>query len=484
MRSRTRWLALLLAVLVGGFTLVSVWAFPAAHFTGSAQPDDAPHHFHIPVIALGAPQAAGAADPTTAPPATAPMPPPTSAAGPPVARSELLLDISYHNIRTGETNAGNLLTDAYLSAYDQRAGAAQVPPRGAGNPVIGIQSAGIFQGDGALPRGGSVPGPIAEQDVYAALPSRDAIIIIPSITPLDLKIILEHSVAGLPLPSDQFVHVAGINVTYNISATVGSRIIDATLADGMPLLRAGATVDGAPNISVITAGSIHRLLDARPHQAALTAADRAPLTPAQALLDYLRGFPTHHGAPTIRADDPRYQPVGAGRIHIAGFAPAAPAPECDPEADLTGTLISDSLGRVTNRSATCAYDIGLASYRRLDRHVKHQELFDWSTIVIRPGQTIDLTVGLPGCAAQIDLFYGALLLSLDGQRYGTRILASRFIGGDDYCAPAGTPSPTPMLPPPTTSTPTSTPTSSTTPTNTPPTSPTPTRTPTPTVGPG
>ncbi len=73
----------------------------------------------------------------------------------------------------------------------------------------------------------------------------------------------------------------------------------------------------------------------------------------------------------------------------------------------------------------------------------------------------------------------ALLLSLDGQRYGTRILASRFIGGDDYCAPAGTPSPTPTQLPTT-----STPSSSPTPTNTPLSSPTPTRTPTPTVGPG
>ena len=69
------------------------------------------------------------------------------------------------------------------------------------------------------------------------------------------------------------------------------------------------------------------------------------------------------------------------------------------------------------------------------------ELFDSSITTIPPGQTIELTVAIPDCAAQIDLFYGPLLLSLDGQRYDERLLDSHFAGGTDFCPP-GTPAPT------------------------------------------
>ncbi len=72
-----------------------------------------------------------------------------------------------------------------------------------------------------------------------------------------------------------------------------------------------------------------------------------------------------------------------------------------------------------------------------------------------PGQTLDLSVDVPDCAAQIDLFYGPLLLSLDGQRYGERLLASHVANGAHYCLP-GTPTPTRPVTPTATSGPTPT----------------------------
>lgn len=156
-------------------------------------------------------------------------------------------------------------------------------------------------------------------------------------------------------------------------------------------------------------------------------------------------------------------------------ATATNSADCDPEADLDGALIADSQGQIVNHSATCSYEVGLASYRAFDSHIRNQELFDSATGTILPGQTLNLTVDIPDCAAQVDLFYGPLLLSLDGQRYGERLLDSHFTNSETFCEP-GTPAPTRPA------TPTPTATSGTAPTNTP--TATPTETPTETPGGG
>jgi hypothetical protein len=137
-------------------------------------------------------------------------------------------------------------------------------------------------------------------------------------------------------------------------------------------------------------------------------------------------------------------PTATGTPAATNTATATPE-HCDPEADLSGGLIDDGQGRIVNVSAECSYAVGLASYRAFDRHISTQELFDSATATIAPGQTIELTVAVPGCAAQIDLFYGPLLPSLDGQRYSERLLDSHFAGGADYCPP-GTPPPTRTTP--------------------------------------
>jgi hypothetical protein len=136
--------------------------------------------------------------------------------------------------------------------------------------------------------------------------------------------------------------------------------------------------------------------------------------------------------------------------------PTSTPEDCDPEADLSGELIDDGQGRIVNASAECSYEVGLASYRALDRHISNQQLFDSQTASIAPGQALELTVTVPDCAAQVDLFYGPLLLSLDGQRYGERLLDSHFAGGADFCPP-GTPAPTNTPSPSPNETPTNTP---------------------------
>lgn len=85
-------------------------------------------------------------------------------------------------------------------------------------------------------------------------------------------------------------------------------------------------------------------------------------------------------------------------------------------------------GTIVNRSSCFSYDVGIASYRRVDEHVGHQILHDFSTTTIAPGQTLTLTVGLPECAVQVDLFYGALITDLSTGRYNERLLDSQWVG--------------------------------------------------------
>jgi hypothetical protein len=131
----------------------------------------------------------------------------------------------------------------------------------------------------------------------------------------------------------------------------------------------------------------------------------------------------------------------------ASAAPAAAVATCQPSSvgfnpryDLVRTLNAPdyNTATVTNKSAICAYDLGLAAYRKFDENINNQELFSFKTAVILPGQTLNLSVALPGCKAQIDLFYGSLLQSFSGNaRYGTRLLAYRHVGRNYCTLPTG-----------------------------------------------
>lgn len=125
-------------------------------------------------------------------------------------------------------------------------------------------------------------------------------------------------------------------------------------------------------------------------------------------------------------------------------APPPPPPTCDdpnPGRDLTGYLeIVGSLayGHVTNNSDACEYTVGIASYRKFDEIIDNQELFHgYDGVVVPPGGTVgpqQLSVRLPDCATQVDLFWGQLLLHLNGQRYGNRLLDARHVNNNlGYC---------------------------------------------------
>jgi len=113
----------------------------------------------------------------------------------------------------------------------------------------------------------------------------------------------------------------------------------------------------------------------------------------------------------------------------------------NPEADLSGSIFDGSKGKVTNSSHYCKYKVGLASYEKFDEIIDNQKLFDSATGIVEPKSSVELHVETPSCAYQIDLFYGDVLLSLDGQRYGTRLLDAKHLNsGAGYCGEVVAPS--------------------------------------------
>jgi hypothetical protein len=121
---------------------------------------------------------------------------------------------------------------------------------------------------------------------------------------------------------------------------------------------------------------------------------------------------------------------------------------CDPRRDLahTGSYLIPpgfSAGRIENRSVSpaCSYRVGIAAYRMMDDVLNNQTLFGSESIMLAPGQSATLTVDLPPCMAQVDLFYGAVVHDFRVERYGARLLDARHVGSR-FC---GTPQATAIV---------------------------------------
>ena len=244
----------------------------------------------------------------------------------PLVRSEVLLDVSRTTVRSVESNAGNLIADAFLHVYDAYGDNVGLAPRSATNRLIAVQNGGgIRQNAGdVLPTTGGAGDPIARLDTINVLPFDNFVTVVEGVTPADLKAILERSAASLPGEGGQFLQLAGIRVVYNSGLPVGSRVISATLSDGEPMIRAGLVVTGAPVIGIITnsftarGGDNYPTLENNPNKTNLIDDNGVAISYEQAWREYLLTFPTSGTPPlpTIPATDLRYRAGGAGRITV------------------------------------------------------------------------------------------------------------------------------------------------------------------------
>ncbi|QBP41765.1 cell wall-binding repeat-containing protein [Paenisporosarcina antarctica] len=124
-----------------------------------------------------------------------------------------VLDGERGNVRTGETNLGNLMTDGMLDA------AKKIDK----DTVIAVQNGGGI-------RASINKGDITVGEVLTVMPFGNSLAIME--LPGDaIYSALEHSVSQSPKESGAFLHVAGLVVNYDNTQEAGSRVISAFVQD-------------------------------------------------------------------------------------------------------------------------------------------------------------------------------------------------------------------------------------------------------------
>ncbi|WP_307831947.1 bifunctional metallophosphatase/5'-nucleotidase [Prauserella cavernicola] len=171
-----------------------------------------------------------------------------------VATSEVPLNGVRNDVRSRETNLGNLVSDGLRWAGQQRAEEYGVTP-----PQVGIQNGGGIRNDSTLPAGD-----ISALNTYEVAPFSNFVAVVPEVPRDVLRQLLERGVSAAPGAGGQFMQVSGLSFTYDPSRTAqvveegsstivtpGERVQDVTLEDGTVLVADGQVVDGPP-VSVAT----------------------------------------------------------------------------------------------------------------------------------------------------------------------------------------------------------------------------------------
>jgi YVTN family beta-propeller protein len=252
----------------------------------------------------------------------------TTLAATPVADTEVLFDRSRTGVRSRQSNAGNLVTDAWLDSYDRYAGNVGLPARTPS--VVAIQNGGGIRDNGGnfLPSNGVV-GTISRLDLLNMLPFDNTMVVVSEVTPDALKQILERS-ASTP-GGGQFLQIAGLTVTYNTSfpaqaittagevTTPGQRVRSVTLSDGTAIVTDGVVQPGAPNVRIVTnnftagGGDNYPWLRDNPNKVVLRTAGGLAIPYELPVREYLATFPVGAGGrPSVSATDTRYAPFPSG----------------------------------------------------------------------------------------------------------------------------------------------------------------------------
>ncbi len=257
----------------------------------------------------------------------------------PIARSEVLLDVSRAGVRGGESNAGNLIADSFVYAYKDVRNANDLPEY---KPtVVAVQNGGgIRQNAGdVLPVGGKAPGTISRMDTMNVLPFFNYVVVVQDVSPKDVKQMFERSAASLPDDGGQFLQMSGLKVTYDLSQTAqeideegkittpGSRVVSVVLDNGKAIVQDGAVVEGAPSLDIVTnsftaGGGDNYSMLADNEKVKLFDKDGVALTYEQVWYNYLMSFDKKDGLPTITADDA--PEGGEGRITMQNVPEETP----------------------------------------------------------------------------------------------------------------------------------------------------------------
>ncbi|HZG70814.1 MAG TPA: 5'-nucleotidase C-terminal domain-containing protein [Chondromyces sp.] len=124
-----------------------------------------------------------------------------------VGKTEVDLDGERANVRTKETNLGNLITDGMLAK------AKSIDPE----TVIAVQNGGGI-------RASIDSGDITMGEILTVMPFGNSLAIM-ELTGEEIKAALERSVDTAPKPSGAFLQVSGLKFTYDSSQPAGSRVV-------------------------------------------------------------------------------------------------------------------------------------------------------------------------------------------------------------------------------------------------------------------
>jgi 2',3'-cyclic-nucleotide 2'-phosphodiesterase (5'-nucleotidase family) len=183
-----------------------------------------------------------------------------------IGTSEVVLDGRRSQVRTTETNEGNLATDALLWQAEQLAGDFGVPA-----PDVALQNGGGIRNDSEIPAGN-----ITELHTFDMLPFPNFVSIVPEVSRETFEDILENAVSNVENVDGRFAQIAGFSFTYDAAAqprtidpntgavTPGERVLEVTLDDGTAIVQGGAVVAG-PALHVATIDFLARGGDQYPY---------------------------------------------------------------------------------------------------------------------------------------------------------------------------------------------------------------------------
>ncbi|MDX9916803.1 MAG: 5'-nucleotidase C-terminal domain-containing protein [Gudongella sp.] len=125
-----------------------------------------------------------------------------------VGSTEVELDGERDHVRAGETNLGNLLTDAMRLST--------------GADIAFTNGGGI--------RANIAPGEVKVNDVLTAFPFTNTLAVI-EVTGAELKAAVEHGVKDYPATSGGFPHVSGMKYVFDPNQPAGSRVTEIVVGD-------------------------------------------------------------------------------------------------------------------------------------------------------------------------------------------------------------------------------------------------------------
>jgi 5'-nucleotidase/UDP-sugar diphosphatase len=203
--------------------------------------------------------------------------------------SEVGLNGVRGDIRTRETNLGNLCADSLLWQARSLAGDFGVPLAD-----VAIQNGGGIRNDSIIPAGD-----LSELDTFDVLPFSNFVTLIEGIPADQFKEVLENAVSRVsPSPSGRFAQIAGFRFTWDPAGQAqeldddgmvvvpGTRVREVILNNGAVIVYNGEVVPGAPSVNIATIDFLARGGDQYPYRG-------APFTPLgvsyqQALRDYIQ----------------------------------------------------------------------------------------------------------------------------------------------------------------------------------------------------